>query len=228
MLIAAFAAIVAQDPPMPRAVNPAPRPSDAVVLDHSRWRTRDGGPNKCKDESGVMVCATGAGDIFSVDKFRSAQLHLEFNLPPMPDQKGQRRANSGFYLHGRYELQILDGIDNPTYANGTIGALYNQAPPLVSAAKPAGEWQTYDVIFHAPKCDANGAIVERPVVTALLNGVLVQDRVAISEAADQERRRDQGKGACEPGPIKLQDHSGFPNAPHTVMKFRNIWFRPLD
>lgn len=175
-----------------------------------------------------MVCATGAGDIYSVDQFKSAQVHLEFNLPPMPDQKGQRRANSGFYLHGRYELQILDGIDNPTYANGMIGALYNQAPPLVNAAKPAGEWQTYDAIFHAPKCDADGRVVERATITALLNGVLVQDHVVVSDAADQERRRDQGRGICDPGSIKLQDHSGFPNAPHTVMKFRNIWFRPLD
>lgn len=235
LIIAFLAATVSaqRDPgPQPREVSPgAPggAPSDAIALDHAKWRTKDGAPNKCTASAGVMSCSSGAGDIVSTETFRSAQIHVEFRPPLMPDQKGQRKGNSGVYIHGRYELQVLDSFKNPTYATGMLGALYGQAPPLVNAAKPPGEWQSYDIVFRAPVCDAAGKIVKPATVTALVNGVLVQDHVEIDAAkADQEHKQLGDKGLCDAGPLKLQDHSGFPNAPHTTLEFRNIWFRRLD
>jgi hypothetical protein len=148
--------------------------------------------------------------------FESAQIHLEFAIPHMPDQVGQLRGNSGVYIQGRYEIQILDSYQNATYANGMLGALYGQSPPLVNAAKPPGEWQTYDIVFHSPRC-INGKIAENGTVTVFLNGVLIQDNVTIADAT----------GSCGPGPLLLQDHSGFPGAPNTTMRFRNIWIRPI-
>lgn len=206
---------------------PGMPPSDAIVLfdgnDVSRWRTKDGQPTGCRAEQGAMVCPTGAGSAYSTEEFGDAQIHLEYNIPSMPDHKGQLRGNSGVYLHGRYEVQILDGWDNPTYAMGVVGALYGIAPPLVNASRRPGEWQTYDIIFRSPKCFED-QLVKPGSVTVLLNGVLVQDHVSLIHRAD----------ACssgripEKGPLMLQDHSGFPNAPHTEMRFRNIWLRRLD
>lgn len=216
--------------PPPPVVDPgeAPSrpPSDAVVLfngkDLSGWTRPDGRPSGCTaEEGGVMNCTSGAGDAVTVEKFGSAQLHLEFKIPPMPEQKGQLRGNSGVYLHGKYEIQILDSFENPTYAHGSLGGLYNQAAPLVNAARKPGEWQTYDMVFHAPVCDADGKVTRKAAVTVILNGILVQDHVAI-EASEK-----LGEG-CQPGPLLLQDHSGFPNAPVTVMRFRNLWWRPLQ
>lgn len=233
---AIFAALLAQ--PQPRAVDPgAPGkpPSDAVVLfdgrDLAQWTKADGSPTGCQVVKGEMVCATGAGDAWSKVKFRSAQIHLEFALPLMKEHKSQLRANSGVYLHGRYEIQILDSYQNETYPTGHAGALYGQAPPLVIASRPPGEWQSYDIIFHAPKCDAAGNLVRRGTVTVLFNGILVQDHVEIQDAAFQHARDGQkgcAAGIGEPGPLMLQDHSGFPKAPHTVMRFRNIWLRHLE
>lgn len=212
----------------PRAIDPGPPPSDAVVLfggkDVSRWQTRDGKPCQCQVREGAMVCKTGVGDIVSRELFRSAQIHLEVNIPNMPEQKGQLRGNSGIYLQGRYEIQILDSYRNPTYGHGAAAGLYGQAPPLVIASRPPEQWQSYDIVFHAPQCDASGQLTRRGTVTVLFNGVLVQDHVEI---------QNTGKGCVadrlgDPGPLLLQDHSGFKGAPVTEMKFRNIWFRRLD
>jgi hypothetical protein len=226
-LAAACAALYAQRPedPQPRVVTPGAPPSDAVVLFNGssldEWSTRDGSPARCHVADGAIACRTGSGDIFSRKKFRDAQIHLEFNIPSMPDQHGQARGNSGVYLHGRYEIQILDSYNNPTYANGSCGALYGQAAPLVNASKPPGEWQTYDIFFRVPKCSPEGRLLERGNVTVVHNGVLVQDHVTI---------RNIGAGcpaAGEPGPLMLQDHD-YKGAPMTEMRFRNIWYRPLD
>jgi hypothetical protein len=221
-LLALICSALAQDP-QPAVVNPgdaAVAPSDAVVLfngsDLSKWATRDGGPAKCEAAEGVMACRTGSGDIYSTEKFRNAQIHLEFNVPSMPEQKGQLRGNSGVYLLGKYEIQILDSYENPTYANGSAGALYGEHAPLVNASRKPGEWQTYDIFFRAPKCD--GETVSEPGrLTLLHNGVLVQDNVEV-----------RGKQGCvSEGPLMLQDHSGFKDAPDTTMRFRNIWLRRL-
>ncbi len=213
------------DGPQPRYVTPGDAthaPADAVVLFNGRdmkgWVNKDGQPTRCDVANGVITCASGSGDMYTTEKLGSAQIHLEFSPPSMPDQHGQLRGNSGVYLQSQYEIQILDSYKNPTYANGSLGAVYGQAPPLVNVARPPGEWQTYDIIFHAPRCDASGNVSANGTVTVVLNGVLVQDHVAI----------DSTKGGCAAAPLMLQDHSGFKGAPVTHMRFRNIWYRPLD
>jgi len=214
--------------PQPRVVDPGSAtvpPSDAVVLfdgkDVSHWvRAKDGEPSRCTIEDGVMACLTGVGDMVSKETFRDAQIHLEFMPPNMPEQHSQLRGNSGVYLHAKWEIQILDSYQNPTYAEGAVGSLYGQAAPLVNPARPPQQWSSYDIVFHAPRCDAFGTVTDLATVTVLLNGVLVQDHMSIA-------RSGQDKG-CPDGPVLLQDHSGFPGAPTTKMRFRNIWFRHLD
>jgi hypothetical protein len=222
--------VAADDGPQPRVVDPGGAgkpPSDAVALfnggDLSHWTTADGHPAKCDVVNREIHCKTGAGDIFSKEKFGSAQIHLEFAIPNMPQQHGQLRGNSGVYLHGLYEIQVLDSYNNPTYANGSCGALYGQYAPLVNASRPPEQWQTYDIVFHAPKCDTSGKVVQNGTLTLLHNGVLVQDHVEIKGPTGGGQGNE-----CQPGPLRLQDHSGFPGAPVTVMRFRNIWFRPLE
>ncbi|HBY63222.1 MAG TPA: hypothetical protein DEH78_25655, partial [Solibacterales bacterium] len=208
-----------QELPEPRVVTPtigAAPPSDAVRL--TEWTRPDGSPTGCVTSGDELTCRTGAGDAVSKEKFRSAQIHLEFLIPHMPNQKGQLKGNSGVYLQGITEIQVLDSFQNPTYAMGTVGAIYDQYPPLVNAARKPGEWHVYDIVFRAPRCNARGQELEPATVTVFLNGVLVQDHAAL-----QFRR-----GMCDPGPILLQDHSGFKDAPDTTMKFRNMWYRPLE
>ncbi|MGQ9916785.1 MAG: ThuA domain-containing protein [Bryobacteraceae bacterium] len=212
--------------PEPRAVTPgrvaADPPSDAVVLfDGSSldgWTRPDGSATGCRIENREMVCRTGAGDAVSPAKFRSAQIHVEFLVPEMPEQTGQLKGNSGVYIQKVTEIQILDGFGNPTYATGTVGAIYGQHPPLVNASRRPGEWSSYDIVYHAPVCNERGQEVRPGTLTVFLNGLLVQDNAPL---------RFQ-RTMCEPGPILLQDHSGFPGAPDTTMRFRNIWYRPLD
>jgi hypothetical protein len=213
--------------PQPRVVTPgalpgAP-PSDAIVLvgpganGVDGWTKPDGSPTGCRAENNEMICATGAKDAVSKVKYGAAQLHVEFAPPLMANQKGQMRGNSGVYLQGRYEVQILDSYENPTYADGSLGAVYGESAPLVNAARKPTEWQSYDILFHPHKCDADGKVTEHGTVTVILNGVLVQDHHTIRNT----------KGGCAEGPLLLQDHSGFPFAPHTEIKFRNIWIRNL-
>ena len=215
------------DEPQPRVVEPgdaAHPPSDAFVAfngqDMSGWTTEGGKPAGCTVSNGEMACTSGVGDIFTTEKFKSVQLHLEFNVPSMPGQKGQMRGNSGVYLHGKYEIQILDSYENPTYAHGSLGGLYGQAAPLVNAARKPGEWQAYDMTFHAPECDGAGVVTRKASVTVILNGVLVQDHVSI----DASEKLGAG---CEAAGLRLQDHSGFAGAPVTTMRFRNVWWRTL-
>ncbi len=198
-------------------------PSDAVVLfngaDMTGWRSAKGdGPGAWKVANGEMVTVTRAGSILTERKFGSGQFHLEYWIPDMPEQKGQLKGNSGVYLPTGTEIQILDGYRNPTYATGLPGAVYDEHPPLVNASRKPGEWQAYDILFHAPVCNERGMVIEEGSVTVLLNGVVVQDHARI---------RPQ-KFGCADGPLLIQDHSGFKNAPETPMKFRNIWYRPLE
>ena len=222
--------------PQPTVVDPGgpgKAPSDAVVLfngrDNSGWTTLDEKPSKCTVTDGVMICRTGAGDTKSTEKFRDAQIHVEFNLPYEPEMRGQGRANSGVLLQNRYEIQILDSYQNETYANGSCGALYGQSAPLVNVCRPPGEWQSYDIVFHAPHCAADGTVETPGSLTMLHNGVLIQDHVPV-------RGR---KCVADPGPLVLQDHSQYvgrkigtasgvsEGAPDTIVKFRNIWMRRL-
>jgi hypothetical protein len=232
MLLATPALRAQGDPgPQPPVVDPGgpgKAPSDATVLfdgrDLSGWTTQDGSPARCSAANGEMVCRTGSGDVYSKETFSSAQIHLEFNVPHMPGQKGQLRGNSGVYLQACYEVQILDSFENPTYANGALGAVYGFSAPKVNAARRPGEWQTYDILFHPPKCGPDGKIREPGNVTVLLNGVLVQENVKLDKAGGGCTHRN----LCQPGPLRLQDHSGFEGAPDTTMRFRNIWIRKVQ
>ncbi len=207
-------------------------PSDAVVLfngrDMSGWTMPNGSPSKCTVADGVMTCRTGSGDAQSAEKFRDAQIHVEFNVPYMPGQRGQGRGNSGILLQGQYEIQILDSYRNETYADGSCAALYGRSAPLVNASRRPAEWQSYDIIFHAPRCDPDGRMQAPGSLTLPHNGVLVQDHVPV-----------RSKGCLAEGPLVLQDHGQFvgrkiataagvaEGAVDTPMKFRNIWMRRL-
>jgi hypothetical protein len=220
-----MAAGVKYEDPQPRVVAPAANasapPSDAVVLfkgtDVSKWSRKDGTPTGCTAVKGEMVCETGSGDAYTVQKLGSMQLHLEFLPPNMPDKKGQMKGNSGVYLQGITEVQVLDSYNNPTYATGVLGAIYDQYPPMVNAARPPSQWQSYDIVFNKPVCNERGVQLKEGSMTVFLNGVLIQDKAPLRFH----------RGMCEDAPLMLQDHSGFPDAPHTVMTFRNIWYRPL-
>ncbi len=197
-------------------------PSDAVVLfdgkDLSHWRTGNGGPITWKLVDGDMEVVRGSGDIYSREEFGDCQLHLEWRAPAEVHGNGQGRGNSGLFFFGVYEIQVLDNYDNPTYADGIAGAVYGQSPPLVNACRKPGEWQTYDVIFNAPRFK-DGHVEKRAYVTVIHNGVVIQ---AHTELIGQTSHRTVGEYHPHPekGPIKLQDH-GDP------VRFRNIWVRDL-
>jgi hypothetical protein len=214
----------------PRVVAPGTAPgqpsSDAIVLFDGKtaaeWVYRDGRSSQWPVVDGALVSKSGTGNIYTRHKFGSAQIHVEFATPDMPHAQGQARANSGVYLQGRYEIQILDSFNNPTYANGSAGALYGQYAPLVNVSRPPKEWQYYDIIFHAPKCGPEKQIATPGTVTVLYNGVLVQDHVTIHGRTTSSDDTDP----CEDGPLMLQDHY-HPDVKETFMQFRNIWIRPV-
>lgn len=211
--------------PVPPVVAPqpfvaAPPPADAIVLfdgkDLSRWKSgdRDG---QWKVESGFME-VNGTGGIETKDGFGDVQLHLEFATPANVVGKSQERGNSGVFLMGRYEVQILDGYENRTYADGQCAALYGQRPPLANVCRKPGEWQSYDLAFRAPRFDGD-VLLEPARVTVIHNGVVVQANEPFLGAT---RHRDVASYAphAPTGPIALQDH-GNP------MRFRNVWVRRL-
>lgn len=214
--------------PVPAKVAPgatagAP-PSDAIVLFDGKhlnaWKSeKDGGRAKWRVEKGELVVAPGAGDIQTRDSFGDVQLHVEWFAPPLPaDKVDQDRANSGVFLQDVYEVQVLDTFKNKTYVNGQAGAVYKQYPPLVNASLPAGEWQTYDIIFTAPRFALDGAVKSPARMTVLHNGVLIQNNVTLKGAtAYIGAPIYKAHGDM---PIRLQDHS------HEV-RFRNIWLRKL-
>ena len=196
-----------------------PVPKDAIVLfdgkDLSQFVMRGSDtPPTWKVENGY--CEPRNGDISSKQEFKDCQLHVEFWLPLMADKTGQGRANSGVFLMGAsYEIQVLDSYGLKPSA-GDCGAIYSYAPPMVNACRPAEQWQSYDIIFHAPKFDADGKKTANARVTVLQNGVLIHDNAEIP-GSTLDRSAAEPK---EAGPIQLQDH-GCP------VHFRNIWVRPL-
>ena len=195
-------------------------PDAAVVLfdgkDLSNWTKLDGGAPAWEVADSAMTVTAGGGDIVSREQFTDFLLHLEFMTPDMPDATGQAKGNSGVFLQGRYEIQVLDsyGIDVP--GMGDCGAIYNQFASLVNACKPPLEWQTYDVIFRAARVGESGGIEENARVTVLQNGIVIQNNVQMLGATGGATDED----AAEPGPLRLQDH-GNP------VKYRNIWIAPL-
>jgi len=217
------------DRPAPRAVTPAetfshgaPPPSDAVVLfdgsDLSKWKS-DKGPAGWKVENGYMQVVKGSGSIVTKDEFGDFQLHLEFATPEKVVGNSQDRGNSGVYIFGRYEVQILDSYENPTYTDGQVGALYGQFPPLATAPKKPGAWQSYDIVFESPRWDENNKLTKPASVTVFLNGIVLHHK---KELIGGTTHREVGTYKPHPphGLILLQDH-GNPT------RFRNIWIRNL-
>src|SRR5215467_12782143 len=159
-------------------------PSDAVVLfdgkDLSKWVSlKDGGPAKWEVKDGAMVVVRGTGDIRTKQEFDDFQLHIEWATPAEVVGESQGRGNSGVFLQGRYEVQVLDSYNNKTYYHGQAGSIYKQYAPLVNVSRKPGEWQTYDIIYHAPRFDEQGKLLAPGTITLLQNGVLVQDHVEI-------------------------------------------------
>jgi hypothetical protein len=219
--------IDAQPPVVVPGALPGQPPSDALVLfdgaSVAAWVQKDGRDAGWPIVNGILTCKSGTGNLYTRRKFGSAQIHVEFATPDMPNAHGQARGNSGVYLQGRYEIQILDSFNNPTYANGSAGSLYGQYAPLVNVSRPPKEWQTYDIIFHAPKCGPERKVASPGAVTVLYNGVLVQDGATILGRTTSSDDTD----VCEDGPLMLQDHY-HPDVKETFMQFRNIWIRPIS
>ncbi len=210
-------------PPTPSTQQaPGTPPSDAVVLFDGTsldgWETPDGKPAPWTLADGVMEVAPKTSGIRTKEHFGDCQLHLEFASPAEVTGEGQGRGNSGVFLMGRYEIQVLDCYDNPTYADGTVGAIYGQYPPRVNPSRKPGEWQVYDIVWIAPRFDGE-RLVSPARVTVLLNGVVVQhDQELIGPTTHKKSLEYQPH---EPtGPLRLQDHGD-------KVRFRNIWYRPL-
>jgi hypothetical protein len=188
--------------------------------DLSKWKNNKGAAAAWKVENGYMEVAAKAGDITTKDEFGDFQLHLEFATPAKVEGNSQGRGNSGIFLHGIYEMQVLDCYENPTYPDGQAGAMYGQYPPLVNPIKKPGEWQTYDIIFEGPQWDKDGKLIKKACVTSILNGVVVQHKKEYMGPTKHKETTSYDGVKTSRGPISLQDH-GNP------MRFRNIWIRPL-
>jgi hypothetical protein len=203
-------------------IDPIPAPKDALALfdgknlDH--WVSRNGGgPARWKVEDGYVEVVPGAGDIYTKQTFSDFQLHVEFRVPNMADASGQGKGNSGVYLQGKYEIQVLDsfGIPNPTM--GDCGGFYSVAPPLTNACKKAEKWQSYDLYFWAPRFDAGGKLIQPGYVTAYQNDILIH-----SNRPFEGRITTSGMegDVTKPGPVLLQDHGNR-------VRFRNVWLFPM-
>jgi hypothetical protein len=213
--------------PRPRVVAPGagvpvPPPADAIVLlgpgaDLSRWQAADGTPPAWPMADGVVQ--TGRGIIGTREDFGAIQLHLEFATPAAVQGASQGRGNSGVFLAGVFEIQVLDSWENPTYADGQAAALYGQFPPLVNASRPPGEWQSYDIVFIAPRFSASGELLDSARVTVHHNGVLVHHARAFWGGTTHRAIRPYDPSMAR-GPIRLQDH-GNP------VRYRNIWVREI-
>ncbi len=196
-------------------------PSDAVMLfdgsDLSGWQAKTGGDAGWKVESGYMEVVPGTGNIQTKAKFGDCQLHLEWAAPSVVKGDSQGRGNSGVFMMGSYEIQVLDCYDNPTYADGTTGAIYGQYPPLVNPCRRPGEWQVYDIVWEAPQFDGD-QLVKPAFVTVMLNGIVLHNRKELMGSTSHRVLT-----TYEPhgdGPLELQDHGD-------LVRFRNIWYRPL-
>jgi hypothetical protein len=203
----------------PSVVTPAAQaggaPSDALVLfdgtDVSHWQN----PH-WKVENGYMEVVPNSGDLKTKEKFGDVQLHLEFASPTQIRGNSQNRGNSGIFFQGLYEIQVLDGFENPTYADGQTGAIYGQWPPLANPTRKPGEWQSYDIVFEAPRMDG-AKLITPAFVTVFLNGVLMHNR---KEMMGPTVHRALAKYAAQPAEdfLVLQDHQ-------QPVRYRNIWIR---
>jgi hypothetical protein len=213
-----------KDRPLPPVVAPGELPgqppSDAVILfdgtDLSQWAsTKDNEPAKWKVENGYMEVVKKSGSIRTKQSFGDCQLHIEWATPPVAKGEGQKSGNSGVFLMGKYEVQVLDSSGNVTYADGQAASIYGQNPPMVNACRPPGQWQTYDIIFHRPDFKS----LKPATITVLHNGVLVQDHWVIKGRTAHKARAKYAPHE-DKLPIALQNH-GDP------VRYRNIWIREL-
>ncbi len=199
-------------------------PSDAIILfdgkDLSKWEsTKDGGVAPWTVENGCVTVASGKGGISTKQHFNSYQLHIEWRSPIEPETlKGQGKGNSGIFMQGIYEVQVLNSYQNRTYRNGQAGSIYKQTPPLVNATSKMGEWNVYDIIYEAPEFTINGGVKRPPYVTVIHNGVIVQHHTMIQGTTNYIGKPDNPVHGA--GPIHLQDHGN-------LVSFRNIWIREM-
>jgi hypothetical protein len=215
--------------PVPPVVNPVGNngaPSDAIILfDGSGFEKWE----KVKDstavvwhlnDDGSMTVKDKSGDIKTKQEFGDVQLHIEWRSPAEVQKDGQHRGNSGIFLSGLYEVQVLDNNDNDTYVNGQVASIYKQHVPLAKASVPTGEWNTYDIIYHAPEFNSEGGKTKSGTITVIHNGVLVQDHVELKGTTPYigwPKNPPHGKG-----PLTLQDHGD-----NSRVSYRNIWIREL-
>ena len=208
------------------SISDSTAPDDAVVLfdgsDLSKWNAKWSKKKsgwKINEDGSVTVVFDGSGGIETKENFGSVQLHIEWKTSEDTSHKNQNRSNSGVFLQNRYEIQILDSYKSPTYVNGQAGSVYKQHIPLVNASRKPGEWQSYDIIFDAPKFDSNGIKVKSGYFTVFHNGVLIHNHVEIygtTENVGAPKNIAHGDG-----PISLQNHCC------SQVSFRNIWVRKL-
>lgn len=212
--------------PQPKMVTPGAgpggAPADATVLlgggaDAGAWQMADGKPVTWPMKDGVLQSAKGM--IETKAQFTDFQLHVEFATPKEVKGDGQGRGNSGVFLLGVFEVQVLDSYQNPTYPDGQAAAMYGQYPPLVNASRPPGDWQTYDILFTAPRFTASGTLDKPAVVTVIHNGIVVHNATPFL-GPTEHKIIGKYTPASAKGPIRLQDHG---NPVH----FRNIWIRPI-
>ena len=216
--------------PNARVVTPGPyaatpRPNDAIVLfdGHSlrMWHSADTtGPARWRVGPGYFEVKPGTGGIATRDSFGDVQLHVEWAAPLPVKGEGQERGNSGVFLMGTYEVQVLDSYNNPTYADGQAGSLFGQFPPLVNPIRRPGQWNAYDIVFHRPRFKADGTVETPGRATVFFNGVLVQDDQVLLGPTTYGRRAPYARHA-DKLPIVLQDHE-------FKVRYRNIWVRPLE
>ena len=215
--------------PVPKVIAPgkpafAGAPSDAIVLfanakDSTNWISMNGTPFNWKADDSVLTVVPNAGDLQTKKTFGDCQLHIEWRTPSEILGEGQGRGNSGIFLMGRYELQVLDSYNNKTYSNGQAGSIYKQHMPLVNVCRKPGEWQTYDIIFTAPQFNDDSTVKSVARMTVFQNGVLIQNNVEVWGPMQFIGVPKYQKHAGRE-PLLLQDH-------HNAVSFRNIWVREL-
>jgi hypothetical protein len=213
--------------PVPEIVAPGnmgEAPSDAILLFNGsnldEWTNEKGEPTGWDVHDGILTIKPGSGSIKTKRTFADCQLHVEWCSPSKIEGEGQGRGNSGIYLQSRYEVQVLDSYKNPTYSNGQAGSVYKQHIPLVNASRKPGEWQTYDIIYTAPRFKIDSTIKSPAFVTVLHNGVVVQNHAEIKGASTYTGQPRYTKHAFKL-PLMLQEH-GNP------VSYRNIWIREIN
>ena len=222
--------------PQPKVVTPKPYDAEAakapagaeVLFDGTEataknWTSTKGEPTKWKLVDGALESVPRGGYIQSKEQFGSCKLHIEFASPSVAKGSGQGRGNSGVFLMGQYEIQVLDSFENETYPDGQCGALYGRAKPLVNACRKPGEWQTYDITFHRPLFNEKGEVTRKAKFHVVHNGELIHDNVELTGGTGWRGQHSisEYKKHGDKGPIQMQDH-GNP------VRFRNIWIVELD